>query len=121
MPQAKKTEKAEKISELKSSSFQQQLVDSNIKLQQKLIELIESNKEVSKNLASTSKEIQSMTDFFKEAGKYMVAETEDEKLKPLLNKISDLVEQNKTIMRGLILVQKYIKVSPPVHKDIFSE
>ena len=121
MPQAKKAEKPEKASESKASSFQQQLIDSNLKLQQKLIELIESNKEVSKHLASTSKEIQSMTDFFKEAGKYMVAETEDEKLRPLLNKISDLVEQNKTIMRALILVQKYVKASTPIHKDIFSE
>ena len=112
--------KAEKVAENKPSA-QQHLVDSNIRLQQKLIELIESNKDVSKNLASTSKEIQSMTDFFKEAGKYMVAETEDEKLKPLLNRISDLVEQNKTIMRSLILIQKYIKASPPMHKDIFSE
>ncbi|MEK6856521.1 MAG: hypothetical protein AABX49_00750 [Nanoarchaeota archaeon] len=122
MPQVKKIEKpaAEKISENKPS-VQQHLIDSNLKLQQKLVELIESNKEVSKNLASTSKEIQSMTDFFKEAGKYMVAETEDEKLKPLLNRISDLVEQNKMIMRSLILIQKYIKASPPVHKDIFSE
>ena len=124
MPQAKKIEKAEKPEksvESRSSSAQQQLIDSNIKLQQKLIELIETNKEVSKQLASTSKEIQSMTDFFKEAGKYMVAETEDEKLKPLLNRISDLVEQNKTIMRSLILVQKYIKSSQPANKDIFSE
>jgi len=116
------TGKAEKAMENKPS-VQQHLVDSNIKLQQKLVELIESNKEVSKNLASTSKEIQSMTDFFKEAGKYMVAETEDEKLKPLLNRISDLVEQNKTIMRSLILIQKYIRASQPAiaHKDIFSE
>jgi len=124
LPQAKKIEKAEKPEksvESRSSSAQQQLIDSNIKLQQKLIELIETNKEVSKQLASTSKEIQSMTDFFKEAGKYMVAETEDEKLKPLLNRISDLVEQNKTIMRSLILVQKYIKSSQPANKDIFSE
>ena len=113
--------KAEKAAENKPS-VQQHLVDSNIKLQEKLIELIESNKEVSKNLAATSKEIQSMTDFFKEAGKYMVAETEDEKLKPLLNRISDLVEQNKTIMRSLILIQKYIKVSQPAApRDIFSE
>lgn len=122
MPQVKKAEKpaVEKTSE-NNPSVPHNLVDSNLRLQQKLIELIESNKEVSKNLASTSKEIQSMTDFFKEAGKYMVAETEDEKLKPLLNRISDLVEQNKTIMRSLILIQKYIKASPPVHKDIFSE
>lgn len=122
MPRAKKEEKPESSKAAgERPSVQQHLIDSNIKLQEKLIELIESNKEVSKNLSATSKEIQSMTDFFKEAGKYMVAETEDEKLKPLLNRISDLVEQNKTIMRSLILIQKYIRASPPMHKDIFSE
>src|SRR3989344_4166492 len=105
----------------KKSSFQDQLIESNMNLQNKLVELIQSNKQVSEQLSKTSKDISEMTNFFKEAGKYMVAETEDEKLKPLLSRISDLVEQNKTIMRGLILIQKYIKASPPVHRDIFSE
>ena len=95
----------------KKTSIQQELINSNIKLQTKLVDLIESNAETSKQLAQTSKDISEMTQFFKEAGKYMVAETEDEKLKPLLNKISSLVEQNQTIMRGLILIQKYIKSS----------
>ena len=39
------------------------------------------------------------------------SQTEEEKLRPLLNRISELVEQNKTIMRGLILIQKFIKSS----------
>jgi predicted nucleic acid-binding Zn-ribbon protein len=110
---AKKTEK--------KPSIQQQLVDSNIQLQSKLVDLVESNNNVSKQLAQTSKDISSMTDFFKEAGKYMVAETEDEKLKPLLNKIGDLVDQNKTIMRGLMLVQKYMKSAQTEDSKLFPE
>lgn len=108
----------------KKPSVQQQLIDSNLKLQAKLVDLIESNKKVADQLASTSQDISEMTKFFKEAGKYMVAESEDEKLKPLLNKISDLVEQNKTIMRGLILIQKYIKSATPEEipsKSLFPE
>jgi hypothetical protein len=105
----------------KKPSIQQQLVDSNVKLQSKLVDLIESNTQVSKQLAQTAKDISSMTDFFKEAGKYMVAETEDEKIKPLLNKVGDLVDQNKTIMRGLILIQKYIKSSQPTESKLFPE
>jgi|TARA_Y100000310_G_scaffold267095_1_gene278910 uncharacterized iron-regulated protein len=120
----------------KRSSIQQQLTTSNLKLQAKLIDLIESNKQVAekiaqsndkltKELAKTSADISEMTKFFREAGKYMVAENEDEKLKPLITKISDLVEQNQTIMRGLILIQKFIKASTPQQeagsKSLFPE
>ena len=105
----------------KKSSFQDQLIESNMNLQNKLVELIQSNKQVSEQLSKTSKDISEMTNFFKEAGKYMVAETEDEKLKPLLSRISDLVEQNKTIMRGLILIQKYIKSGNQPTTNLFNE
>ena len=114
---------AQKKSAPKKPSIQHELDSSNLKLQAKLIDLIDSNKKVAEQiaqsnakltqeLAKTSKDISEMTQFFKEAGKYMVAENEDEKLKPLIGKISDLVEQNQTIMRGLILIQKYIKSAP---------
>ena len=114
---------AQKKSAPKKPSNQHELDSSNLKLQAKLIDLIDSNKKVAEQiaqsnakltqeLAKTSKDISEMTQFFKEAGKYMVAENEDEKLKPLIGKISDLVEQNQTIMRGLILIQKYIKSAP---------
>ena len=114
---------AQKKSAPKKPSIQHELASSNLKLQANLIDLIDSNKKVAEQiaqsnakltqeLAKTSKDISEMTQFFKEAGKYMVAENEDEKLKPLIGKISDLVEQNQTIMRGLILIQKYIKSAP---------
>ena len=111
----------QEIKTSKKTSAQDHLIESNLKLQSKLVELIESNQELNKSLSQTSRQIEEMTKFFKEAGKYMVAENEDEKLKPLLSRISELVEQNKTIMRGLILVQKYIKSSPQNERDIFSE
>lgn len=93
-----------------------ELVNNNLMLQSKISELLRANIELvnaqkisTKILTETSKDIQSMTTLFKEAGEHMIVETEEEKLKPLLGRISELVEQNKTIMRGLILIQKYIR------------
>ena len=83
----------------------------NIILQSKIIELVKSNNELLKSQAAMTDEIKSMVTLFKEAGEQMIAETEEEKLRPLLGRISELVEQNKGIMRGLILIQKYIRVS----------
>ena len=105
------------VSSSKDELFRK-LIQSNLALQSKLADLIKSNSELleaNKDLleaqAHTSKEISSMVALFREAGEHMVAETEEEKLRPLLGRISELVEQNKTIMRGLILIQKYIKAS----------
>ena len=104
------------------TSVQQELINSNLTLQSKLIELVQSNKELTESFKTSASQTKELLDFFKEAGKYMVAETEDEKLKPLLGKISSLVEQNQTIMRSLILIQKYIKSSPqPETKELFPE
>ncbi len=88
-----------------------ELMKNNIILQSKIIELVKSNNELLKSQAAMTDEIKSMVTLFKEAGEQMIAETEEEKLRPLLGRISELVEQNKGIMRGLILIQKYIRVS----------
>lgn len=93
------------------SSIVKELVKNNIVLQNKMADLIKSNTDLLKAQVKTYEEIASMVSLFREAGQHMVAETEDEKLRPLLGRISELVEQNKSIMRGLILIQKYIKSS----------
>ena len=110
--QEKKEKAAKKDSSQKShseNSLVKELLKSNLELQSKIVDLVKSNNEVLKAQISTSNDIKSMVVLFREAGEHMVAETEEEKLKPLLMKISELLEQNKTIMRGLILIQKYVK------------
>lgn len=82
-----------------------QLVQNNLILQSKIIDLVKSNE-------SLTSEMKTMINFFREAGEQMTLESEDEKLKPLLHKIGELLDQNKAILRGLILVQKYIKTAP---------
>tara|TARA_Y100000034_G_C6807847_1_gene362875 strand:- start:224 stop:619 length:396 start_codon:yes stop_codon:yes gene_type:complete len=93
----------------KKDDLFKELINNNLTLQNKIVELVQTNNELLKAQTSSSKEISSMVQIFREAGEHLVAETEEEKLRPLLQKISELVEQNRTIMRGLILIQKYIK------------
>mgnify|MGYP001565319686 FL=1 len=83
-----------------------QLIQNNLILQSKIIDLVKSNE-------SLTSEMKTMINFFREAGEQMTMESEDERLKPLLGRIGELLEQNKAILRGLILVQKYIKTSSP--------
>ncbi len=83
-----------------------ELIQSNMLLQSKLIDLIQSNNEL-------VKEINSMVKFFHEAGERMMVESEEEKLKPLFERLNALLDQNKTVIRGLLLIQKYIKSSSP--------
>ena len=83
-----------------------QLIQNNLILQSKIIDLVKSNE-------SLTSEMKTMVNFFREAGEQMTMESEDERLKPLLGRIGELLERNKAILRGLILVQKYIKTSSP--------
>ena len=81
-----------------------QLIQSNMLLQSKLADLVQSNNEL-------VKQITAMVKFFHEAGERINVESEDEKLKPLFEKLNSLLDQIKTIVRGLLLVQKYIKTT----------
>lgn len=110
---AKKIDSDKKILQKKDSMAQidltlksklVELIEADKFLETKLIDLIKSNNEL-------VKEISVMVGFFKEAGERMVAESDEEKLKPLFEKLNALLEQNKTIVRGLLLIQKYIKAS----------
>lgn len=82
------------------------LIESNMLLQSKIADLVQSDNEL-------IKEIKSMIKFFCEAGERMVIESEEERLKPLFERLNALLDQNKTIIRGLLLVQKYIKSATP--------
>ena len=100
MPKTKKTVKTS----TSKDKILDQLIQNNLVLQSKIIDLVRSNE-------SLTSEMKTMVNFFKQAGEQMTLESEDERLKPLINKIGELLDQNKVILRGLILVQKYIKTS----------
>ena len=86
---------------VKSSSREKvisDLIEYNIALQNKTAELISSMNQLTKR-------IDNMVVLFEEAAKSIKAGTDE----PLMKRLSELLDQNKNIARGLILLEKYIK------------
>ncbi|MBL7100553.1 MAG: hypothetical protein ISS23_01215 [Nanoarchaeota archaeon] len=75
-----------------------QLAENNLALQGKTADLILSVKEL-------TKKIDDMVKIFEEAAKHIKEGTD----KPLMEKLQSLLEQNKTIAKGLILLEKYVR------------
>ncbi len=76
----------------------EQLVHNNMALQEKTAELITSIKELTKRMDD-------MVKIFEEAAKHIKEGTD----KPLMDKLQDLLEQNQTIAKGLVLLEKYVR------------
>jgi predicted RNase H-like nuclease (RuvC/YqgF family) len=75
-----------------------QLIENNISLQEKNIELINA-------ISKLNNKISEMVDIFNEAAKHIKAGTDE----PLIQKLEKLLDQNKVIANGLILLEKYIR------------
>ena len=89
-----------KIEEDKLST---RLIQNSAKIQAKNVELIE-------NINKLVNRIDRFLDLFEEASK-KVTEVEDTeaRIMSLSNKLEILLEQNKTIAKGLILLEKYVR------------
>lgn len=79
------------------------LIQNSAKIQAKQVELIESmNKLV--------KKMDGFLNLFEEASKKVTdVEDTEERIQALSNKLEILLEQNKTIAKGLILLEKYVR------------
>ena len=75
------------------------LVDNNIKLQKTSTELI-----ISVN--NVTKKIDELVTIFKKAAEHI---EKGEIKEPLARKLTDLLEQNKRIAKGLILLEKFVR------------
>ena len=75
-----------------------QLAENNLALQEKTAELITSIK-------GLTKKVDDMVNIFEEAAKHIKEGTD----RPLMEKLQGLLEQNKTIAKGLILLEKYVR------------
>ncbi|MEM4245252.1 MAG: hypothetical protein QW404_00815 [Candidatus Nanoarchaeia archaeon] len=106
---AKKVEKKiivkEKVPEKKvvrkSSSKEEiinQLMQSNLALQDKTADMIHAMKELTKRMDT-------MVALFEEAASQIKSGTDE----PLMKKLEELLDQNKTIAKGLILLEKYVR------------
>ncbi len=82
-----------------SDKLVQQLIKNNISLENKTVELI-------KSVNTLTKEVNDLVKTFKSAADYIKAGKGAE---PLTIKLNELLEQNKNIARGLILLERYVR------------
>lgn len=75
------------------------LIEHNINLQHKLADLIISVRELNGN-------VKNMVDLFTEAGEHIKKGKYED---PLFVKLDDLLEQNKNLAKGLLLLEKFIR------------
>ncbi len=87
-----------------------QLTKNNVILQQKSVELISSMNNLNKN-------IDKLVNIFQRAAENIDKGAEKE---PLAFKLTQLIDQNKQLARGLLLLEQYIKrKTPPQSKNEF--
>ena len=74
------------------------LMQSNVELQHKTADMVHSVKELTKRMDS-------MVSLFEEAASQIKSGTDE----PLMKRLEELLDQNKTIAKGLILLEKYVR------------
>ena len=95
----------EKHSPKKSSTHTDildKLVENSILLQKKDAELLHSINEL-------TKKIDRMLNVFEEASKHVMEVGEDRRIIELTEKLESLLEQNKTIAKGLLMLEQYVR------------
>ena len=81
-----------------------ELIKNNVSLQKASLDLIES-------VNKLTERIDRLLSLFEEAAKNI---EKTELKEPLAEKLNELLEQNKVIARGLVLIEKYIREKPGV-------
>lgn len=75
-----------------------ELISYNIMLQKKSMEMMEETRELNKKIST-------MVNLFQDAARH-IKSNQDE---PLMTKLDSLLEQNRNIAKGLLLLEKYIR------------
>ncbi|MAG20509.1 hypothetical protein CL618_03700 [archaeon] len=84
-----------------------QLIENTVLLQKKDAELMTSTKKL-------ITKIDRMLNVFEEASKHVMEVSEDKRVAELTDKLDDLLQQNKTIAKGLIMLEQYVRKRTPV-------
>mgnify|MGYP001567249925 CR=1 FL=1 len=79
-----------------------QLLRNDVLLQKKMTELVGS-------INNLTKRVDGLVGIFEEAAKNVTSYSDNEEIKPLLDKLDSLTEQNKVIARGLIALEQYMR------------
>ena len=80
----------------------EQLIENNLILQKKETELMV-------NVNQLVKRIDRMLNVFEEASKHVMEVGEEKKIIELADKLEELLNQNKNIAKGLIMLEQYVK------------
>ena len=100
---AKKKVKKKSSTKSISDATLHKLLDSNLKLQNKMTDVLIGVKELNENVSS-------LVTIFKKAGDHIKSGKYED---PMINKINDLLEQNKHLQQAIMLMEKYIKDKNP--------
>ncbi len=79
-----------------------QLIEHNIALQKKDIELIS-------NVNKLVQKIDRLLNVFEEASKHVMEVGDDKKIGELADKLEELLEQNKNLAKGLVMLERYVR------------
>ena len=80
----------------------ERLIENTTLLQKKDAELMGSMKHLVER-------IDRMLNVFEEASKHVMEVSEDKKVAELSDKLEELLEQNKTIAKGLLMLEQYVR------------
>ena len=109
----------------KEGNLTKVLLDNNVALQKKSMSLIEASTAITNNTAVLVKKIdglagriEKLLGVFEEASKHVAeAETVEERVNELTTKLETLLDQNKSVARGLILLEKYVRGKSELEKQ----
>ena len=87
------------------------IIDNHVALQRKNIELIES-------VNNLSKRIDKLVGIFEEASKHVLEVGEDKRIIELADKLEELLDQNRSIAKGLLMLESYVKTKTQFERQM---
>ena len=100
----------------KDANLTKILLDNNVALQKKSMSLIESSQVIAqhtvllvKKIDTLSNRIDKMLSVFEEASKHVMDAGEDRRVIELADKLEELLEQNRILTKGLMMLENYVK------------
>lgn len=113
---AEKKEESKGVKSGKDSNLTKILLDNNIALQKKSMSLIESSQVIAQHTAILVKKIDTLSSridkllsVFEEASKHVMDAGEDRRVIELADKLDELLEQNRILTKGLMMLENYVK------------
>ncbi|MDP3728598.1 MAG: hypothetical protein Q8R18_04055 [bacterium] len=82
-----------------NASSTDRLITSNIELQHKMVDVLLGVKELNENVSN-------LVHIFKSAGEHIKADKYED---PMINRLNELLEQNKNLAKALMLLEKFVK------------